>query len=112
MMTPFRSQSRTLEELLAGLLRYGTWFASAAIGVGMAGAILDPRLGALHLAGMRIATVGVILFILLPSTRVLLMLTVFLRDRDYPLAMIAALVLAIIVLGFVVGTYTMTVMPD
>jgi len=105
-------QSPALEKMLAGLLRYGTWIACAAIGVGMTLAILDPHLGTLHVSGMRIATVGVILFILLPSTRVLLMLTVFLRDRDYPLAMIAALVLAIIVLGFVVGTYTMTVMPD
>ena len=111
-MSPFRSQSRTLEELLAGLLRYGTWIASAAIGVGIALAILDPRLGALHLAGMRIATVGVILFILLPSTRVLLMLTFFLRDRDYPLAITAAVVLAIIVLGFLIGMHSTAPMPD
>ena len=98
--------------MLAGLLRYGTWFASAAIGAGMALAILDPRLGTLHLAGMRIATVGVILFILLPSTRVLLMLTIFLRDRDYPLAITAAFVLAIIVLGFLIGMHSTAPMPD
>jgi len=105
-------QSPALEKMLAGLLRYGTWIACAAIGVGMTLAILDPYLGTLHVSGMRIATVGVILFILLPSTRVLLMLTVFLRDRDYPLALTAAIVLAIIILGFFLGVHTTTPLPD
>jgi uncharacterized membrane protein len=52
---------------------------------------------------MRIATVGIALFILLPTLRVLLMLLVFLRERDYRFTAIAALVLAIILLGFAVG---------
>jgi uncharacterized membrane protein len=80
-----------LEWLLANLLHYGSSLASIAIGLGLA------------LTSMRIATVGIALFILLPTLRVLLMLLVFLRERDYRFTAIAALVLAIILLGFAVG---------
>ena len=85
-----------LERLLANLLHYGSWLASIAIGLGLA------------LSFMRIATLGIALFILLPSVRVLLMLIVFLRARDYRFTAIAALVLAIIVLGFAVGMRSRT----
>jgi len=76
---------------LADLLHYGTWLASIAIGAGWA------------LRSTRIETIGIALFILLPTLRVLLMLLVFLRERDYRFTAIAALVLAIILLGFAVG---------
>jgi uncharacterized membrane protein len=75
---------RRLESWVAALLRYGTWLASAAIAVGL---VLGP---------MRIATMGIVLFILLPILRVSLMLLVFIRERDARLAVIAGMVLAII----------------
>jgi uncharacterized membrane protein len=45
---------------------------------------------------------GVAVFILLPVARVALMLTLFLRERDYAYTVIAALVLAIIAAGVIV----------
>jgi hypothetical protein len=98
-----------LEELLAALLRDGSWLASAAIGLGFALALIDSRFGTRNLAilpNMRIATMGIVLFILLPSLRVLLMLIVFIREGDFRLAITAGLVLAIILLGVVLGAGT------
>lgn len=98
--------TKRLEELLAGLLRTGTWLASAAIGIGFALALIDARFGTRSLAilpNMRIATMGIAIFVLLPALRVLLMLFVFLRESDYRLAATAGLVLAIILLGIILG---------
>jgi hypothetical protein len=98
-----------LEELLASLLRDGSWLASAAIGLGFALALIDSRLGTRNLAllpNMRIATIGIVLFILLPALRVLLMLIVFIRDGNFRLAVTAGLVWAIILLGIVLGFRT------
>ena len=86
------------EGLLAGLLRYGTWLASAVIGLGLA-------LSLVGLSGAQVVAVGVVLFIALPVLRVLVMLAVFLRDRDYRLALVAAIVLMTIVAGFVIGIH-------
>lgn len=86
------------EGLLAGLLRYGTWLASAVIGLGLA-------LSLVGLSGAQVVAVGVVLFIALPVLRVLVLLAVFLRDRDYRLAIVAALVLMTIVAGFAIGIY-------
>jgi hypothetical protein len=52
---------------------------------------------------MRIAAIGIVLFILLPTLRVLLMLLVFIREGDFRLAAAAGLVLAIIVLAIFLG---------
>jgi hypothetical protein len=52
---------------------------------------------------MRIATIGIALLILLPVVRVIVMLIVYLRQRDYLFSVIALLVLTIILLGFAVG---------
>jgi len=90
-----------MEWLLAGLLRYGTWLASIAIAIGLVLAFT----GSLT-PGMQVVTLGIGLFILLPSSRVLLMLIVFVRERDYRFGLIAALVLAIITFGVVVGMHT------
>jgi hypothetical protein len=52
----------TMERLLAGLLRYGTWLASAVIGVGLAVSLwgsLPP--------GMRIITIGIALLFCYPA---------------------------------------------
>lgn len=88
-----------LESLLASLLQYGSWVASVVIGVGLVLSLF----GSYGPAGTRIVTAGVALFILLPFFRVLIMLLVFLKERDYRFSAIAALVLAILVLGVVVG---------
>ena len=80
-----------LEGLLAAFLRYGCWSASAAIALGYA------------LPNMRSVSVGIMLFIALPILRVLLMLLVFIRDRDFRFAFISGTVLAIILLGIFLG---------
>ena len=95
-----------LEELLAAFLRYGSWLAFAAIGLGYALALTGSYSATRNLAilpGMRIVRVGIALFILLPIFRVLLMFLVFIRERDFRFAFFSGLVLAIILLGIVLG---------
>ena len=95
-----------LEELLAALLRHGSWSASAAIGLGYALALIGSHSPSRNLAvlpNIRIVSVGIVLFILLPILRVLLMLLFFIRERDFRLAVAAALVLAIILVGIVLA---------
>ena len=53
--------------------------------------------------GTRIVTAGIALIIALPVLRVFLMLVVFVRERDFLFSAIAMLVLAIILLGSVLG---------
>jgi uncharacterized membrane protein len=89
-----------LERLLAGLLKVGSWVASTVIATGIALTSVDSR------SGTRVVTIGIALFILLPSVRVLLMLIVFARERDYRYSIIAALVLTIILLAFILGVRT------
>jgi tryptophan-rich sensory protein len=100
-----------LEELLATFLRHGTWLASAAIGLGFALELIGSRSHMWNLpilTNMRIARTGIVLFILLPVVRVLLMLAVFIRERDFRFASIAGLVLAIILLAIVLGLSSMS----
>ncbi len=95
-----------LEWLLAGTLHYGTSFASAVISLGLGLALIDSRFSAPSQAiqrDMRIVTIGIAMLILLPVVRVIVMLIVYFRQRDYRLAAIALLVLTIILLGFTVG---------
>ena len=56
---------RGLEELLAALLRYGSWSASAAIGLGFALALIGSHSPELNSAIVphRIATMGIAMFI-------------------------------------------------
>jgi len=95
-----------LEWLLADMLHYGTSLASAVIGLGLGLALIEsrfsgPKLAILH--DMRIVSIGIALFILLPVVRVIVMFIVYLRQRDYRLAAIALLVLTTILLAFTVG---------
>jgi uncharacterized membrane protein len=95
-----------LEELLAAFLRYGSWSALAAIGLGYTLALIGshaPTWNQAVLSNMQIARMGIALFILLPIFRVLLMLLVFIRERDFRFAFISGLVLAIILLGIFLG---------
>jgi uncharacterized membrane protein len=86
-----------LEHVLGKLLNYGTLLASAVIAAGL---LLAPAASTM---GVRIATAGIVLFILLPVARVGAMLIFFLRARDYRFGAIAALVLLIIVFSYLVG---------
>jgi uncharacterized membrane protein len=98
------NRTAPLEQSLAALLRYGSWLASAAIGVGFALALIDSSVGTRNLAilpNMRIAAIGIVLFILLPSLRVLLMLLVFIREGEFRFAAAAGLVLVIILLSII-----------
>ena len=100
------SRTTRLEDLLAALFRYGTWLASATIGLGFALMLIDARFGTRNLAGfpnMWIATTGIVLLILLPVLSVFLMLLVFVRDGNSRLAVPAGFVLAVILLGAVLG---------
>jgi uncharacterized membrane protein len=95
-----------LEELVSALLCYGSWLSATAIGLGFALAFIDSRFGTRSLAvlsNMRLATIGIALFILLPSLRVLLMLYVFIRERDFRFAFISGVVLATLLLGVFLG---------
>ena len=86
-----------LEPVLGALLQYGTLAASCVIALGLALAL---GVGA---TGLRVATAGIVLFILLPVVRVAAMLILFLRAREYKFGAIAALVMAIILLSFFLG---------
>ena len=85
-----------LERQLAQLLHYGTWLASAVIGLGLLWQLIDPR-------GLGLVNVGIGLFIALPVLRVACMLMMFLRERDYRFSFIAAAVLGIIACGLLAG---------
>jgi uncharacterized membrane protein len=90
------TENSRLERMLSGLLGYGAWLASVVIGAGLV-------LASANAKGMRVANAGIGLLILLPVSRLLLMAIVFLRNRDYRLALAAILVLSIILAGIVVG---------
>ena len=91
------AQAAQLDYVLARLLHYGTLLASAVIAAGL---LLAQASSAM---GLRIATTGIVLFILLPVARVGVMLIFFLRTRDYRFGAIAALVLLIILFSYLVG---------
>ena len=94
---PSLARVAQLEHVLGRLLHYGTLLASAVIAAGL---FLAAASGA---TGVRIATTGIVLFILLPVVRVGAMLTFFLRTRDYRFGAIAALVLLIMLFSYLVG---------
>jgi len=83
-----------MESGIAILLRSGTWIASILLAAGL----LVPGQG-----GPALTRCGVALFILLPVSRVLLMLVQFLRRRDLVHAAIALLVLVMVGTGLVLG---------
>ena len=86
-----------LEGVLGKLLYYGTLLASAVVAAGL---LIAPASGTL---GLRTATTGIVLFILLPIVRVGAMLFFFLRAQDYRFSAIAGLVLLIIFFSCWVG---------
>jgi uncharacterized membrane protein len=100
-MNPAADNFERRDQIIAGLLWYGTWFASILITAGVLLMAVEPLPAplALSLSGYDAVKAGVAVFILLPVARVALMLAIFLRERDYAYTAIAALVLAIIAAG-------------
>lgn len=103
-MKPATDHAERRDQLIAGLLWYGTWFATALIAVGVLLTAFEPFPGSLMLSldGYDVVKAGVAVFILLPVARVMLMLIIFLRERDYAYTAIAAFVLAIIAAGVLI----------
>ena len=90
-----------IESLLAGALNVGTWLASIVIAAGLLLSLFHQRTP--FPTGAQVVTAGIGLFILLPILRVILMLTIFVKERDYKFAAAAAVVLLIIFAGFAIG---------
>ena len=84
------------ERQLARLLHFGTWLASAVIGLGLLWQLINSR-------GLWLVNAGIGMFIALPVLRVGCMLVMFLRERDYRFSLIAAVVLGIIAGGLLAG---------
>jgi uncharacterized membrane protein len=106
-MTKHPPELFRLEQLLARLLYWGTWVASAIVAAGLVLAIVDQVAG-MHdsIAGaLRIVAAGIAGFILLPVVRVVLMLIFFFRARDYRLGLVAAVVLLFIIAGLFLGFF-------
>jgi uncharacterized membrane protein len=94
-------KSVRIDSLLAGVLNVGTWLASIVIGTGLLLSLCHQRTAFPN--GAQLITAGISLFVLLPILRVILMLSIFVKERDYQLAAAAAVVLLIIVAGFAIG---------
>jgi uncharacterized membrane protein len=92
-----------LDQLLAKVLLRGTWLGSSIIALGLALPMTGWLGASSAMICTEITTTGIGLLIALPVLRVLLMLIVFIRERDLRLSAIAMLVLAIILLGSVLG---------
>lgn len=104
-MKKVAADSGQRERLIAGLLWYGTWLASAFIAAGLIIGFLQ-RLGKplfVGLSSIAVVKAGIALFILLPVARVGLLMFLFLIERDYVYTAIAALVLVIIGAGVLAG---------
>ena len=101
-----------MDLLLARQLRYGIWFASSVTALGMIVAILGRWIvphGHTITLGTSIVGKGIALIILLPILRVVLMLIVFLRERNYLFGMISFIVLMTIGVSVIAGFYGPTI---
>jgi uncharacterized membrane protein len=98
--------SPALERILARLLHYGTALATTIVGLGLLLHLAGRRFDApapWGASGLDLMTIGIAGFILLPITRVVVMLGAYLYQRDIRLSLISATVLAIIMVGLVAG---------
>jgi len=82
-------------------LNVGTWLASVVIGAGLVLSLFNERTPISN--GAQVVIAGIGLFVLLPILRVILMLTIFVKERDYQFAAAAAVVLLTIFAGFAIG---------
>ena len=95
-MTEKITRTGKIEALLADLLNYGTLLASGVISFGLVQ------------SETRVTKIGIAIFILLPIVRVIVMLVVFVKARDWRISGIAALVLIIILLSLLYGALSIT----
>jgi uncharacterized membrane protein len=103
-MNDYKSTGESQERAIAKLLHYGTGLASFIIAAGLAVQCLHPLTKATFgMSGSGLMKAGVALFILLPVSRVALMLVQFVQARDFAYVAISALVLTIIGAGFLAG---------
>jgi hypothetical protein len=103
--TDDRRRLRRMEDILAALLPHGALVASGWIAVGMAIGLSGGAHSERHVGlAERCMAIGIVLLIALPVLRVALTTAVFLIERDYLFAAISGTVLAIIALGFLLGT--------
>lgn len=99
------TRRRALDRLLARVLHRGTWLGWSVIALGLALPMAGWSGALSAVISRRVVTAGIALLIVLPVLRVLLMLIVFVRERDFRFGVIAILVLAIILLGSVLGMH-------
>lgn len=102
--TDDRDRLERLEDVLAGLLKWGALLACGWIAAGMAAGLLGggwpgPPGGFAE----RCATVGIVLLIALPALRVAVSLAIFLVDRDYVFVVVSGVVLAVMAIGLLLG---------
>jgi hypothetical protein len=100
-MTVRATHPRRDEQILGWLLAAGTSVGCALIALGLlAGPVGSTGGNVLHNS---LGRVGIGVFVLLPTARVILMLVLFLRKREYLLAAAAWVVFVIIALGCFLG---------
>ena len=102
MTTDMRRQGG-LEQLLARVLYLGSWLACSIIALGIILSLFNGRKELPSATGMKVVTAGISLLISLPTLRVVLMLSAFMRGRDLLFSGISTLVLVIIVLAATLG---------
>ena len=95
-----RQKPALLDLRLARLLSHGTWLATAIIAVGLTLPLIARTL---VIGPAWLVTIGIGGIIVLPVLRVLVMCVAFFRAREFVFAAVAALVLTIIAVAFVVG---------
>lgn len=100
-----RAENERQDRMLAALLWYGTWAASALIAIGMGVEGVQRLSGSTGAGtfGYAIVKTGVALLIALPAVRVFMLLGIFLRRRDVAYTLISALILAILGMGVLIG---------
>ena len=101
-------EARRMEWLVSRQLKYGIWLASSVTALGMIVALFGRCIvphGHTMTLGTSIVMKGIALIILLPVLRVVLMLIMFLRERDYLFGMISGIVLVTIGVSVVAGLY-------
>ena len=100
-MSTKKTRAVRIESLLAAVLDIGTWLASVLIGAGLVLSLFNERTP--FPTGAQVVNTGIGLFVLLPILRVILMLTIFVKERAYQFVGAAAVVLLTILAGFAIG---------
>ena len=103
---------RRMEDILAGLLRYGALFACLFLLCGWILGVVEETFPLLPDAvGQTCLILGIGLLIALPVLRVAIMMVIFLLEKDYRFAAISGAVLCILAAGFLLGAVHSTGQP-